>query len=111
MRMRYGTHALLEAEADRLLKASMAGITKHSSKADILTPWKEADRKRREIYVPSGTPDPAHRQGMFHRALNRDRPHLNGRDGFRMPASRDISGSLKTFVDENGCLPDDYEEA
>jgi hypothetical protein len=59
----------------------MAGITKQSEKSDILTPWKELDRQRREVYVESGIPDPANRRGTFHRVANMERPDLNSREG------------------------------
>ena len=80
-RMRYGVAKGLEAEADALIAKSLQGVTTHEAKSDILTPWKEAQRRRREVYVGSGTPDPAVRQGMFHRRTNPTRPQLNSRDG------------------------------
>lgn len=86
-RMRYGTHPLLEQEANRLLRESMRGITKHSDKADVLTPWKEKERRSREVYTSEGRPDGAMRRGVFHRALNSTMPHLNARDG-AAPATR-----------------------
>lgn len=79
--LRRGVHRPLEDAADALIKQSLAGVTKHSEKADILTPWKEQERKRREVLVPSGTPDPSNRQGIFHRAINTTAPHLNSREG------------------------------
>lgn len=98
--IRRGVHLPLEEEANRLIRESLQGVTKHSAKSDILTPWKEADRHRREVYVASGTPDPAWRKGMFHRALNTGNPELNSRDG--IARSRHGVGSLITFVQENG---------
>lgn len=86
-RMRYGRHAGLEDEADRLIHESLAGVTSMAAKSDILTPWKEQQRRRREVYVSSGVPDPSVRQGMFHRRINPARPHLNSRDGGAIPAS------------------------
>jgi hypothetical protein len=80
-RMRYGRDPDLTAEADRLLRESMAGITRHSDKKDILTPWKQSERYRREVYVASGTPEPSVRKGIFHRSVNRARPDLNSREG------------------------------
>lgn len=75
--VRVGVHAPLEAAADALLKESLSKITRSADKSDILTPWKEQDRRRREVYVTSGTPDPATRRGIFGREWNPDRPHLN----------------------------------
>jgi hypothetical protein len=80
--IRRGVHAALEREANKLIQQSLKGITKFSEKADVLTPWKNNKRnKLREVFVPSGTPDPSHRKGMYHRAMNITRPELNSRDG------------------------------
>lgn len=79
MRMRYGVNLDLEEEANSLLRTSMRGV--RAADHDILTPWKEKDRRRHEIYVKSGTPDPSVRSGMFYRALNVKYPELNSRDG------------------------------
>ena len=98
MRMRFGVHAALEAEADRLLKESLVDVKSHQAKSDILTPWKLQDRRRREVMVSTGTPDPAIRSGMFHRRLNPQYPHLNSRGGV-YPAMRDTG--LRAFMDEN----------
>jgi hypothetical protein len=73
------------------------GITKHSAKSDILTPWKEAERHRREVYPTSGVADAAVRSGVFHRALNTTRPELNSREGIAR-ARTNIGGSLAQFV-------------
>lgn len=106
--MRHGTHAVLEAEADRLLHESLRGVTSFAAKKDILTPWKEADRKRREMTVPSGTPDPSLRRGMYNREWNSKHAHLNASEGVvrpsrtPRPSSRDdtdIAGSLATHVE------------
>lgn len=99
MPMRRGIHRPLEDEADRLIRESLRGVTKHSEKADILTPWKEADRHRREVYVASGAPDAAIRKGIFHRASNPARPELNSRDGIARGRPRGRS-TLSAFVDE-----------
>lgn len=82
---RYGVHYELESVADALIKESLKNVTSQSEKSDILTPWKEMDRRSREIYVPSGTPDASLRKGMYHRAYNPLHDHLNGRDGFVTP--------------------------
>ena len=79
--IRHGVNPLLEAEADRMIRESLQGVTKHSEKSDVLTPWKMADRLKREVYVASGTPDPSIRRGMFHRSINPAKPELNSRDG------------------------------
>jgi hypothetical protein len=39
------------------------------------------ERTRREVYVPSGTPDSMLRQGIFDRVMNPTSPHLNSREG------------------------------
>lgn len=93
---RRGVHLQLEAEANRLLRESLEGVTKHSEKADLLTPWKERERRRREVYTTSGTPDASIRRGIFHRALNPSRPHLNSRDGIAPPI-RDAEAVMKQF--------------
>jgi hypothetical protein len=80
-----GVNPTLEAEADRLLRESLRGVTKHSDKSDILTAWKEADRYKREVYVQGGVPDAATRKGVFHRVLNTTKPELNSRDGAARP--------------------------
>ncbi len=92
-RMRFGIHAALEAESNEILAKSMEGVTSHMAKSDILTPWKEQQRRRKEVYVGSGTADPAVRNGMYNRVLNPTRPDLNSRDNGAMPAKRDFSRS------------------
>lgn len=99
--LRRGVHRPLEEEANRLIRESLKGVTKHSEKSDILTPWKEAERYRREVYVASGSPERAVRQGMFHRVTNPSKPELNSRDGIAR-ARTGFSSSLSDFVDENG---------
>ena len=96
MPIRRGVHAGLEAEANRLIKESLAGVTKHSEKADILTPWKEQDRYRREVYVATGVPDSSTRRGMFGRALNRSRPELNSRDGVARPRTTSLTDHVNS---------------
>lgn len=105
MRLRSGTHRLLEAEADRIIRESLQGVTKHSEKKDILTDWKQKERWRREVYNSEGVADPSIRKGMYHRAANPAKPELNSRDGFA-PA-RVTGGSLNTFVSEHGFSGDD----
>lgn len=101
--LRRGIHKPLEDEANRILRESLKGVTRHSEKADILTPWKDLDRHRREVYVPSGTPDPSQRQGIFHRRINTARPDLNSREGISRGGRRlGIGGSLAQHVQDNG---------
>lgn len=98
MRLRFGVNALLEEEADRLIYESLQGVTSREEKSDILTPWKEKDRKSKEILSRTGTPiDASVRKGMFHRAYNRAQPHLNSYDGPTRPIKTDTS-----WHDENG---------
>jgi hypothetical protein len=102
MRLQSGMNPHLEREADRLLRESLQGVTKHSEKSDLLTPWKEADRYKREVYVASGTPDPATRKGMFHRALNTSNPELNSRDGIATSRGRGVSTKIRSHCEEYG---------
>ena len=92
-RMRFGIALALETEANDLLARSMEGVTSHAAKSDILTPWKEQQRRRKEVYVTSGIADPSVRSGMYNRVLNPTRPDLNSRDHGAMPAKRDMSRS------------------
>lgn len=80
-RVRYGVCEHLEAEANRLIAESLAGVTSQAEKSDILTPWKEADRRRREVVPSNGMPDGQIRRGMYHRAPNTHKTYLNSRDG------------------------------
>jgi hypothetical protein len=100
--LRRGVHRPLEDEANRIIRESLQGVTRHSEKADILTPWKDIDRHRREVYVPSGTPDPALRQGIFHRRINTARPDLNSREGLARGRKNGIGGTLAQHVQEHG---------
>lgn len=105
--LRRGVHKPLEEEANRILREALQGVTKHSEKSDLLTPWKEAERYRREVYVSSGTPDPAVRKGMFHRVIDPARPEQNSRDGVYRPRARGggsaaATSSLTSFVEEFG---------
>lgn len=107
-RLRFGVYHPLEDEADRLIKESLEGVTKHSEKSDILTPWKEASRRKREIYVSSGVPDKAFRSGMFHRSANPTRPDLNSRDGIsRGHRTKSSDSSMKSFVEADKYSFDD----
>ena len=85
-------------------------MTSHAAKSDVLTAWKEQDRRSHEVYVSEGVPDPAVRRGMFHRALNPTRPELNSRDGHARARMNQASSlgfsSLGAFVDEHGYTED-----
>jgi hypothetical protein len=83
--IRCGVHGPLEAAADEILWNSLRGVTSQSAKSDILTPWKEQDRRNREVLSSGGTVDPAIRRGMYHRVANHAYPHLNSRDGVAPP--------------------------
>lgn len=74
-----GVNAQLEEASDALLKESLEGVFSQQAKSDILTPWKLADRSRREILNPE--PERHLRLGMARRVSNRGRPDLNSRDG------------------------------
>jgi hypothetical protein len=80
-----GIHPTLEQAANELIFGSIKGITSQSAKADILTPWKEQDRRNREVLTASGAPDASIRRGMYHRAANKALPHLNSREGIAPP--------------------------
>ena len=97
--VRTGVHRPLEDAADELLRQSMAGVTSMEAKSDILTPWKQRDRLAREVYVASGVPDSAIRQGMYHRVANPQAPHLNSRDGVAIRTRR--TDSLTSFVESH----------
>jgi hypothetical protein len=92
-RVHQGIHAALEAAANELIFGSLRGVTSQAAKSDILTPWKEYDRRSREVMSSTGTVDPSIRRGMYHRAANPAAPHLNSRDGHypavRIPVSND----------------------
>lgn len=85
-----GVHPLLEDEADRILAEHFAGIRRFSDKSDVLTKTKMKRRVAREVLVPSGTPDPSTRSGIFHRTVNRDRHYLNSREG-KVQGRRDMA--------------------
>jgi hypothetical protein len=106
MTMHHGTNRILEEEADRIIKESLKGVTRYSDKADILTPWKQKSRARREILTSSGFPEPALRQGMFNRRHNPARPDLNSRDGIAQARGRGLE-RLQTFVAEYGAPPEE----
>lgn len=100
VRLRSGVDNALEEQANELIRQSLRGVTRHSAKSDILTPWKEQERHRREVYSHEGVVDPQVRRGMFHREANLAQPELNSRDGATPP--RRMTSSLATFVREHG---------
>lgn len=83
-RLRNGVYLPLEEAANEILRKHLAPLPR-SQKTDVLTEWKERDRKNKEVYSSEGTVDPAIRRGMYHRAWNSDKPHLNARDGYTRP--------------------------
>jgi hypothetical protein len=102
--LRTGVHQPLEDEADAMLKLDLAKTSSVRDRGDILTPSKEALRRRREVLVASGTPDPSVRQGIYGRALNRVQTHLNSREGGASGGRRTVGGSksaasLSDFVE------------
>lgn len=89
-RVKSGIHEGLEAMANEILFGSLKNVTSREEKSDILTPWKEKNRKSREILSRSGHPiDGALRRGMYHRAYNSRQPHLNSYDGPTRPVKMD----------------------
>lgn len=100
MRLRHGTCRELEAQADELIRQSLAGVTSRKEKSDILTPWKQQDRWDHEVYPAAGTADPAVRKGLFSRTWNPKYPHLNSREG-HYPVRRAQDG-LDTWTGDDG---------
>lgn len=97
-RVKSGINELLEAEADALIFGSLKDVTSREAKSDILTPWKEKNRKSREILSRTGHPiDGSLRRGMFHRSYNPVQTHLNSYDGPTRPIKMDAR-----WEDENG---------
>lgn len=82
-----GIHEPLEEAANAILRESLRGVTSMSAKRDILTPWKEQDRRAHEVYNANGFPEPTF-QGQYSRVLNRDYPHLNASESFPRPRIR-----------------------
>lgn len=99
--VRRGVHRPLEDAATQMIREALKGVTSHKAKSDVLTPWKEASRKRREVYVASGSPDPSTRRGMFNRVANTRKPELNSREGVARPR-HNFSKSLSDHVGEYG---------
>lgn len=91
MPLRRGVHQPLEDAANAIIKKALQGVTRHSEKSDLLTPWKEAERHRREVMVPSGVPDGALRSGIFGRVINPTHPHLNSSEGSVRPRRKTTS--------------------
>ena len=101
MRLRSGVNLALEEQANDLLRDALRGVPHGEN--DVLTPWKETDRRKHEVYVASGTPDPAVRRGVYHRAYNRAQPELNSRDGFCRP--RRFEGNSDPYEEDWGAWP------
>lgn len=97
-KMRHGVHKPLEAMANDLLRETFRGETSHSVVNDVLSPWKLAARRRREVYVASGRPDPSFRKGLYRREANRVKLHLNSRDGADM--KREKIDPISVFDEE-----------
>lgn len=76
-----GIHLPLETAANDLIFGSLKGVTSQTEKSDILTPWKEVDRRRREVLTSDGFPEAMIRRGMFKREANKAKPYLNSREG------------------------------
>ncbi|MFE0490155.1 DUF7236 family protein [Streptomyces griseoaurantiacus] len=87
-RVRHGVDPELEAEADAILRQSFLDDPDPVEKRKILTPYMLQNRLKREVFVPGGTPDGAVRKGSFHRAINRQYPHLNAVEGAARPQHR-----------------------
>jgi hypothetical protein len=103
--LHFGVHAPLEDAATELIRLSLEGVTSMSEKSDILTPWKEMDRRRREVYTESGTPDGALRRGMYHRAWNSQHRHLNSIDGkVPLPADLRAGGTDVHYSHDSGSV-------
>lgn len=99
--IRQGVHKPLEDLATQMILDDFRRrkITRHADKKDILTPWKQQARYRREVYPESGVADATIRKGIYHRAANRDKPELNSREGFSRPRSnREYSQGLAEHV-------------
>lgn len=99
-RLRSGVDVSLEAQANEIIRQSLRGVTVYSAKDDILTPWKQGERWRREVFTREGVADASIRKGMFKRVANAAKPELNSRDGHAPP--RTMSSSMATFVQEHG---------
>lgn len=115
MRMRYGVHRSLEDQATALIDASFAGSPtggRPPGRDKILTPAQIRLRRRREMLVSTGVPDPSIRQGLYRRAWNPVSSHLNARDGHAGMGGRSRTSSpeggsdgaldsLTAFVEEH----------
>lgn len=93
MILRTGVHREMEEAANELLRQHLSGITKHSDKSDILTPWKEQARRSREVYSSNGAPDGSLRKGIFGRALNPVQSHLNSVEAMTPPKMNKAHGA------------------
>lgn len=98
----HGVHPELEEEANRLIRESLIGVTARSAKSDILTPWKEMDRRSREIYNSTGVAEPTTRLGIFHRAWNATRPDLNSFDGIARGGRERVDSAYESALSMPG---------
>lgn len=97
-RIHYGRHAPLEDAADEILSQAL-GPLPATQKTDILTPWKEKQRRKHEVYTNEGVPTATY-EGNFHRVYNARHPHLNNVAG-RVPRglrSRTVDDGLSESV-------------
>lgn len=108
-RLRSGRCDELEALADEMLRRSLAGVTKYSDKSDILTPWKQTMRQRREVLTSSGFPDASIRKGMYRRAANPVKLELNSRDGIARARTRGVN-HYSTQSEYTGASRGSYDE-
>lgn len=92
MILRTGLHKPLEDVANELLRQQLSGVTKHSEKSDILTPWKTQARYSREVYSTGGVVDGSLRRGSFNRVLNPTHAHLNSVEAMMPPKLDKDSG-------------------
>lgn len=106
-RIHYGRHEALESEADRILSDELRPLPA-TQKQDILTPWKERQRRSHELYVSQGVPEAVYR-GNFHRVYNGDMPHLNNTQGIvsvSRSRTRQYGGTRDGFGSGSGSYDD-----
>ena len=89
--VRTGLHKPLEDAANEILRQHLSKITRNADKSDVLTPWKEQDRRKREVYVSTGVPDGRLRRGIFSREgvpVESGLGHLSSVEGMKAPKNR-----------------------
>jgi hypothetical protein len=87
-----------------MLRQSLLEVKSREDKSDILTPWKEANRRSVEVYSSSGVPDASFRRGIFKRERNRNKPYLNSCDGI-VPGRRAM---VDSSVESSFAANEDY---